>query len=281
MLPLDRPAHTAKEAFVACISRVRIPALKARLVSVTQSIVDASVEYEAAAEAQTLDQIARNPLVNGVVTTAEMEAVYTDRMAKQNTPGRPIYDDIFAAAKGRCPLCAHRAVTTLDHHLPKAHYPALAVAPLNLVPSCSDCNKAKLASVPHTPEDVSIHPYFDNVDSERWLYADVVEAAPASVRFRVKAPDAWDELLAERVRRHFRGLKLSSLYGSEAAEELLNMRHLLTAILATGGAKEVRSYLVEHTESCLAGRLNGWRGATYEAWAASNWFCEGGFSGVG
>lgn len=281
MLKLDHPAHSAEDAFAACISRVRTPALRARLVSATQSIVDASHAYEIAAKAQTLDQIVREPLVDGIVTTAEMEAVYTDRMAKQNTPGRPIYDDIFAAAKGRCPLCAHRAVTTLDHHLPKAHYPALAVAPLNLVPSCSDCNKAKLARVPHSPEDVSFHPYFDDVDGERWLFAEVLEVAPASIRFRVEPPAVWGALLAERVRRHFRGLNLSALYGSEAAEELLNIRHLLATIHATGEADEVRSYLEEHAESCLAGRLNGWRGATYEAWAESDWFCDGGFAEVG
>ncbi len=281
MLKLDRPPYSAEDTFVACISRVREPALKAKLTAATQAICDASDDYVAAAEAQALDQIVRDPLVNGTVTTAEMEAVYTGRMAKQSGPGRAIYDDIFAAAKGRCPLCAHRTVTTLDHHLPKAHYPALAVVPVNLVPACSDCNKAKLASVPHAPEDVSIHPYFDDITDERWLYADVVEVAPASMRFRVETSAAWEPLLAERVKRHFRGLKLSSLYGSEAAEELLNIRHLLIGLQASGGADHVRDFLAEYAESCLAGRLNGWRGAAYEAWAESDWFCNGGFGVVG
>ena len=98
-----------------------------------------------------------------------------------------------------------------------AHYPALAVVPVNLVPACSDCNKTKLASVPHAPEDVSIHPYFDDVAKEGWLYAKVVEGAPATLQFRMEPSTAWDPLLAERARRHFRQLKLSWLYGSEAA----------------------------------------------------------------
>lgn len=281
MLKLDRPPYTAADAFAACISRVKSPALKAKLTAATQAVADASDAYEIAANTQKLHQIVRVPLVNGDVTTAEMEAVYTNRMAKQGGPGRSIYDDIFAAAKGRCPLCAHRTVTTLDHHLPKAHYPALAVVPLNLVPSCSDCNKAKLARIPHAAEDVSIHPYFDEVSGDRWLFAEVVQVAPASVRFRVEAPAGWDPLLTERVRRHFRGLKLSSLYGSEAAEELLNIRHLLLSLQGSGGADEVRAYLEEYAESCLSGRLNGWRGAAYQAWSGSEWFCGGGFVPVG
>lgn len=281
MLKLDQPGHSAEATFAACISRVQAEALKQRLTAATQSIIDASEAYAAAAETQTLNQIVRTPLVNGAVTTAEMEAVYTDRMAKKAAPGRPIYDDIITAARGRCPLCAHRAVTTLDHHLPKAHYPALAVAPLNLVPSCSDCNKTKLARVPLTPEDVSIHPYFDDVDSERWLFAEVLEVAPATIRFRVEPPPAWNALLAQRVRRHFQSLNLSALYGSEAAEELLNIRHLLNTIHEVGGPEAVWHYLEEHADSCLAARLNGWRGATYEAWAESDWFCDGGFAEAG
>lgn len=281
MLKLDRPNWSAEDAFTTCVSRIRDPALKARLTAAKQSVVDASNAYEAAAKAHTLHQIVREPLVNGAVTTAEMGAVYTSRMAKQKAAGRAIYDDIFAAAKGRCPLCGHRVVTTLDHHLPKAHYPVLAVTPLNLVPSCTDCNKAKLARIPHTAEDVSIHPYFDDVDGERWLFAEVVQVVPAAVRFRVEAPPGWDGVLAERVRRHFRDLNLSALYGSEAAEELLNVRQLLSDLHASGGADDVRAHLVEHAESCLAGRLNGWRGATYEAWAQSDWFCDGGFAAVG
>lgn len=281
MLKLNRPPYSAEETFAACVSRVRVPALKAKLTAATQAIRDASDAYVAAAEAQALDQIVRNPLVNDTVTTDEMEAVYTSRMAKQKGPGRVIYDEIFAAAKGRCPLCAHRTVTTLDHHLPKAHYPALAVAPVNLVPACSDCNKAKLESFPLAPEDVSLHPYFDDIADERWLYADIVKVAPAAMRFRVQPSAAWDPLLAERVKRHFRGLKLSSLFGAEAAEELLSIRHLLNAHQASGGADHVRAFLEEYAESCLAGRLNGWRGAAYESWAESDWFCEGGFAAVG
>jgi len=74
---------------------------------------------------------------------------------------------------------------------------------------------------------------------------------------------------------------LSALYGSEAAEELLNIRHVLTSLQASGGEDFVRAYLEEHAESCLDGRLNGWRGAAYQAWAVSDWFCEGGFRPVG
>ncbi|MDA8230959.1 MAG: hypothetical protein M0006_06445 [Magnetospirillum sp.] len=236
MWTLDRPEYSARVTFTTCISNVRDDGLKARLQGVTQAVVDASSAFDAAAQQQTLHEIGRQPVVGGIVTTAEMGKVYADRMVKKGAPGRHIYDDIIAAPpQGRCPLCGQRPVSTLDHHLPKAHYPALAVAPLNLVPSCSDCNKAKLDGIPRTSAEVSLHPYFDDVDGERWLVAEVIETQPAAVRFKVVIPPTWDGTLGQRVHHHFKTLGLGRLYASEAAEELTNIRHQLINLRVAAG----------------------------------------------
>ena len=77
-----------------------------------------------------------------------MVRVYDGRMAAQGSPGRTIYDAIkLASPNGLCPLCGQRVVATLDHYLPKSRYAALAVNPANLIPACSDCNKAKSDAV--------------------------------------------------------------------------------------------------------------------------------------
>ena len=208
----------------------------------------------------------------------EMEKVYTQRMAKTGAPGRYVYDEIFASSPhGRCPLCAQRSVATLDHHLPKAHFPALAVAPLNLVSACSDCNKAKLSSVPTRAEDVSLHPYYDDLGDQVWLAAEVVEKRPTALRFYVVEPAVWDPVLAARVRKHFRSLGLAALYASQSAEELVNIRYQLTTLRASDPAAGVRDELARRAKSCAVGRPNGWRAAAYRAWQASDWFCGGGF----
>lgn len=278
MIKLDRPLLDAKDVFGTCISRIRDQDLKQRMVDVTDDIVDASEEFDDAAAHNRLHQIARQAVVGGLVTQAEMEAVYTNRMAKKGAPGRDAYDTLFTSApQGKCPLCGHRTVSTLDHHLPKAHYPALAVTPLNLVPACGDCNKAKLASLPATASEETLHPYFDDIAGDRWLYAEVVEEDPAALRFFVDAPAHWGAVLAARVDLHFRTLGLAKLYASEAADELLNIRHQLQIIHAAGGAAMVRAEMEARHQSSSAVRVNGWRTITFEAFAESEWFCNGGF----
>lgn len=278
MIKMDRPDLGAHEVFRTCIERIRSEDLKARMISVVDDVVEASINFEELAAATRLHLFPREGVVGGIINTAEMEAVYTQRMAKKGAPGREVYDIIIGSApNGKCPLCGHRTVSTLDHHLPKSHYPVLSVVPLNLVPACSDCNKAKLAGTPSRPNDEALHPYFDNIDDDRWLYAEVLEGSPAALRFRVQAPAHWDEILADRVKLHFKTLNIGVLYAAESADELLNIRHQLRLIFANGGALSVRNELQHRAESCRSVRRNSWRAVAYEAFSECEWFCNGGF----
>ena len=278
MWKVNLPRHSAQNSFSTCISRVRDAELRARLQAVAGEIHNASYAFEAAACLTHVHTLRSAADVGGLVSREEMSKVYTQRMAKIGAPGREIYDELLSApAHGRCPLCGHRRVSTLDHYLPKANFPALAVAPLNLIPACSDCNKAKGDFIPLTDEDEILHPYFDNLEEESWLRAAVVESVPAAVRFFVDPPMHWTATLRERVSRHFSIFGLAALYGSQAADELLNLRYYLRMIREVGGVDAVNSYLLERAESSAAVGQNSWRTATYRAFAASEWFCAGGF----
>lgn len=278
MRSLPLPTLVARDVFRTCISKVADAALKARLTAITDRVAEASEEYALLADLNALHMMTQELVVDGVVSRAEMDAVYSLRMARKGAPGRVAYDELFNSAPlDKCPLCCQRKVATLDHHLPKARYPALAVAPLNLVPACSDCNKSKLAAVPTAADEEALHPYFDNVSADRWLSGDVIVGSPAAVVFRVEPPAGWDAILVARLERHFRMLRLGSLYSFEAANEISNIRHQLARLHETGGMECVREELQDRANSCRAASLNSWQTATFDAFVASDWFCDGGF----
>lgn len=278
MRRLTPPGDDPLDVFRACISRVKDTALKARLTSVEGTVVAEANAYRAAAAAAELHTLPPQSNVGGIVSTAEMTDVYKLRMARKGTPGRSVYDKLMKApVLGRCPLCGQRIVTTLDHHLPEAHYPALAVVPTNLVPACADCNKAKHDTIPHTIEEQTFHPYFDDVEDELWLRAEIIGSSPASLRFHVDPPADWDAAKAQRARYHFKIFKLGALYASHAAEEVVGISASLGMIFARGKAAGVRAHLQEQAASRKSVHANSWQTATYTAMAASDWFCEGGF----
>jgi hypothetical protein len=165
----------------------------------------------------------------------------------------------------------------LDHHLPKSRYPALAVAPLNLIPACMDCNKAKLERIPHSSAEETLHPYFDNVEDDEWLHAAVIQSVPAAVVFYPEPPAAWGAVMAARVVGHFSVFGLARLYGVQAAVELQNIRFHLGRLLTEAGPAGVRAHLIVVAQSCEQASVNSWQTAMYKALAASDWFVSGEF----
>jgi len=279
MLKLPLPPYTADYTFSTCIHRIKSADLKGRLSGIKATIVAEALGYEEAASENALYTIEASQTVDGVVTADEMSAVYDLRMANKRGPGRHIYDKLISApAYGRCPLCGLGKVWTLDHHLPKKQYPGLAVTPANLVPSCMDCNKAKGTTIPTKPEDGSLHPYFDDIDTHRWLTAAVVNTAPAAVLFNITRPAVWDDILFARVCHHFRLFGLASLYSGHAAEELSNIRDYVSGLHASAGPEAVKQHLSDQAASREASRRNSWQTATYRALEASEWYCNGGFA---
>jgi hypothetical protein len=278
MRSLPEPQIGAEQSYRTTISRVRNGDLKTRLHAIIPEIVDASDRFARAAADGEVALLSRAAAV-GSVTADEMEAIYSDRFAKLKSPGRVHYDRIITSApNGRCPLCAQRSVATLDHFLPQTGYPALVVTPFNLVPACSDCNKAKLATVPASAETVTLHPYFDDVNGDEWLVAQMRETSPASVVFEVQTPVQWPSVLAARVKHHFDFFRLAELYAAQAAEEILNIRFHLKTLFDVSGAAGVATHLAEMARSRAQAHINSWQTATYKAFAASSWFCDGGFA---
>lgn len=278
MRAIPVPRISAQESYTTSISRVRDADLKQRLNFIVGEVVTASDDFVMAAQTGTVASIATARKV-GSVEGAELKAVYTQRFAKLRAPGRVIYDQLItAAANGRCPLCAHRDVSTLDHFLPQAGHPALIVTPTNLVPACSDCNKVKLDQVPASAETVTLHPYFDDVEADVWLAAVVIETSPASVAFSVTPPPHWPAVQAARVRHHFAVFGLAKLYALQAAEEIVNVRHDLMRVRGVDGPPGVAEHLTHAAASRAAAHVNSWQTATYRALAASTWFCAEGFA---
>jgi len=279
MRRLPTPVHKARFVFTRCAESIRNVDQKKNLLSVAGVIEIAETNYKEHAANGTLFTIAEATKVADSVTSAEMVSLYKNVFSRKDSKARYIYDAIKVATR-ICPFCGHRRVATLDHYLAKTRHPAFAVTPVNLVPSCYDCNVAKNTWQPVHASEQIIHPYFDNIDDEVWLIANLQESTPPALVFDVASPATWDDVKRDRVLNHFRALGLGLLYSTYAAVELVNIRHYLIRIGSHQGANGVRDYLTEQAESRSAAAKNSWEFATYEAVRKSEWFCQGGYKDI-
>jgi len=117
--------------------------------------------------------------------------VTRDKLKARYTSGSPLsklVKERLTKLQGlsACPYCGLQKNVTVDHYLPKEHFPQYAFFSLNLVPSCSDCQSpaAKGQWFPgyqkggnpkrqpsgRNPLDRILHPYFDFFLRERNFY---------------------------------------------------------------------------------------------------------------
>lgn len=123
----------------------------------------------------------------------------------------------------------------------------------------------------------TLHPYYDNVERDRWLAASVIKMDIPVVKFEVQAPESWPAGIADRVHRHFESFGLGPLYSMQAARLISDIQGRLEVLLRETGPAAVRDHLKQDEESRRKAGLNSWQAACYGALAASGWFCAGGF----
>ena len=104
---------------------------------------------------------------------------------------------------------------------------------------------------------------------------------PTNIHVLIGRNGVGKTTLLYRMTRAFQIFGLAELYAAHAAEELLNIRGYLGQLLDNGGAGPVKAHLQLQAASSEAARTNSWQTATYKAFAASDWFCAGGFRPTG
>jgi hypothetical protein len=277
VISITCPDDDAEATFRAAAARTRNPELRGALLALSGRVGErASAYLELAAREEIFQLATEDP---SGVSKVDLADVY-DRVLVRGK-GRPIYDRLRAGAKfRRCPLCGAREVKTLDHYLSKSDYPELAVFPANLVPSCSDCNKTKLAHAPAAHDEQTFHPYFDDWSSHRILHATVTVSNTVVLSFSIKQVTGVQPERIVRARRHFELLGLRTLYASNSAVELVESKDTFRRNFSVGGATVLKSELRHTARSRQRGNLNGWGAALYWGLAASNDFCNGGFEKI-
>lgn len=243
MLHVAKPTIPPIDVFRACYKGMSDANLTARLKKQESHIQERSDAFEKAADAGSSFSLPPSEFKVPTVLKTEIEWLYNQRLVN-SAAGRRIYLNLRGSARdGLCSLCGIRPASTLDHHMAKVDYLALAVNPLNLVPACFECNHGKGSALLDTP-----HPYFDDFHLQVWLTAVVVRTSPCAVKFLVTPPPLWDASLGTRVETHFKEFGLGALFGAQAARQLSGNRRRS----ARPSRRQMQTVCVTHWNLCVS-----------------------------
>jgi len=221
-----------------------------------------------------------DPLIFANIYKSELINLYDYYLLKKR-PARNIYDEIKLSANDKCPYCGGiGAPSTLDHYLPKSRYPQFSVLPTNLLPCCRDCNTgSKNTTISTQKHEQILHPYFDenHFFNQQWVYAQVIQDEPCSIKYFVNPPEYWNDIDKGRVFQHFSGFNLAYRYNILASEELSILIDQRITHMQKISPQEFSEYLssIGNTTKLF---INHWKKVMYRTLALDDWFCTNEFS---
>lgn len=278
MRKILKPSLSVEQVLEDCLENMTSEVLKTELIKSKLKFNTAEQEFDSKKKSNKLHEIVQLQVISSEIHVDQLKSLYSDRMVNKANKARLHYDYIFSLApNGKCPYCSQRVVRTLDHYLPKSKYPLLSITPLNLVPSCSDCNKDKLVDVPSKSEEESLHPYYDDVEGENWLKMRIIKYNPFDVEFYTSPPQNWNDVLKERIKFHFNTYKINELYCIHAQEEFENIKLTITELFQTNGSVDLKKHLADGFRSREVVNKNSWQSAFYRAVSEDISFINGGF----
>lgn len=268
MRHIEKPDYAVSDIVKCCTDSMKkteaqLPLIEAYNAAIPE-LEQYDIVYRQAMEKGEVYTLTPHQKVTNDIGKEQMEALYSKQFVKNSGPRALYYDRIMAGARNHiCPYCAERDVSTLDHFLPKAHFPKLAVNALNLIPSCTDCNKEKLSTIFSKAEDVPLHPYYDNVQNTAWLFASFKSNNICSIVFDAKHDDP---LLEKRLQIHMKYYKLTRLYQIKVAEECRAYQMAWNKLLQSSGGKSALLEMLKCIyNSAYYNEINSWRTALYRA----------------
>ncbi|MBV7434193.1 zinc finger-like domain-containing protein [Cardiobacteriaceae bacterium TAE3-ERU3] len=217
-------------------------------------------DYEEKGKNMELFQINFNPN-KYAIKREDFNNLYTQYLKKSG-----IYDEIKSNAES-CLYCLISSIDSLDHYLPKSIFPQFSILPINLVPSCTECNsKLKRDNFFNIKEDQLIHPYLDKsyYFEEKWIYCsfNLTDDYPI-FNFYVNCPDDWDQADKKRVVKHFNFFNLSKRYSVNAVKEYVNI--LSVQSKSTPDLNVLCNYILKPIADNELISINSWRRSMYQA----------------
>lgn len=279
MININKPTINDISIITNCASACTDDLLAQELIDAIPYFTQIYQDYDRLMTASTGYTIPRS-LANGNLNADFMKNLYTKQLVGKTGRCRDDYDRILASApRKKCPMCSESIVTALDHHVPKSSYFLYSVFPKNLVPICSRCNEAKKHTMPNQLNKQFIHPYYDDFSQAQWFEVRFTSMNPIELTYVCKNNLHLGNGADEKLKSHFRRLKLDELYSSNAIVRLEDLRNNFQPLLDLNDWDSVYQELIDQ-QNMFSRRPDSWEYALFSKLINERWYIEGGFANI-
>jgi hypothetical protein len=270
---INPPAIDYRALYKKAITQTQGNADKAVLAGLEDRMVAAGVAYDATIQAHGPHMIVQIPLT--AREDALVRVLYEKRIVAKSGACRSTYDDIYVSTAS-CPFCLDGEIYEVDHFLPQAHHHDVVMYPGNLVPICHACNHIKLELRPVDARRSLLHPYFDRLPAQPWLFAQLNRKADGPVlNYWVHLNEAQHGNIAPRLEYHFATLQLDRRMRVRSAKVLVELQADVEGYLADLGADGLKAHFASEAAKHYNRHGNTLEAAAYRAASVNDAFCAG------
>jgi len=166
----------------------------------------------------------------------DLESLYSFKSAIVQRLKSTLTTDSSNRILNTCQNCTINSINSFDHFLPKGEFPEFSMNPLNLFPSCTECNSKKGTQWKDIHGNrIFLNLYLDLLPNERYLKTNLTfDDDILRIDFSLLNPGI-DPILYKRISYHYSQLELAKRFRLESDKvvtELINtvkpVSHILT-----------------------------------------------------
>lgn len=265
MKKLEIPTTRVSEVFPKCIEHSRKKVDWNNLLPMLENQEKEYIQYASGKNIESFSFLTEDDLKTIGAQKADVEYLYKS-FYNDEWDSRDYYLKLLNSSK-RCAYCGQNRVKNLDHYLPQSQSLGTTITPVNLIPSCEDCNNEK-----RDVRKIIWHPYFDDVIEFRWLYARF--NCDKDIEYYVSIPSEFKETRnAKLIENSFMVLPWGSIYSAWAISLMEDIEYQMKSLKSVG-RDVLRAELWARKNSAEKADKNSYSTALYEFLSDSDEYYE-------
>ena len=208
------------------------PLYKDRVKILNTAIQTAFNNYLGAFNSNTLEAI--KPVGYVLTEKEDLQQLYSFSNSKIQELLRAVTTTKSNRKRSVCPNCTVGEVNSFDHVLPQGEYSEFIVNPLNLVPSCSNCNSRKSKSFVKGGKKLFLNLYIDRIPIYQYLYAGITVKGllDLDIRFYLSQPAGMDSDMFNLISSHYTKLNLLARFCDYIDDTVTEFENSITPYLS-------------------------------------------------
>lgn len=227
MLNLKPYNGEAYDIYLAAVKAKQEGDVKTRLESISPEVKTCFTSYQEKFDRKELELLTANAACGPFA--ADLRSLY----AFKNSVIRKLKGDIddlqHSIIANVCQNCTINSVNSMDHVLAQSTYPEFTVHPVNLFPSCNECNGYKSKTLTKEGKKQFLNLYLDELPEEQYLFADISRDSKGDLTwdFRLENTAGIDAGLFDIISNHYKCLYLPARMRKQAIKYVGELRNAI------------------------------------------------------